>query len=84
MFPNTGRGEGPGGKFLGLLDLSRRIMETTQTHSRMIEAAMVERVKLNWRGKLNVSPERCSSALCPAYSGCELCLPVTKVNEKIK
>lgn len=46
MFPSIGQTGGPGGKFLGLRDLSWTTMKTTQINSRIIDANMVEGTEL--------------------------------------
>lgn len=42
MFPTIGITGGPGGKFFGLLDLSRRMRMIVPRHSRMVEANIAE------------------------------------------
>lgn len=46
MFPSIGQTGGPGGKFLGLRDLSWMTMKTMQINSRIIDANMVEGTEL--------------------------------------
>lgn len=45
ILPSSGRTGGPGGKFFGLGDLSRRTRITKARHSRTTEISMVDRIR---------------------------------------